>query len=54
MESRHTIVCCAAQEAGTPHRGYVDRKEKNVIVTPLYLGDSLSDWNQFATELPAS
>ena len=44
--SRHTIVCRAAQEAGAPHREYIDRKNENVIFTPLYLGDHLSDWNQ--------
>ena len=44
--SRHTVVCRAAQEAGTPHREYIDRKNENVIFTPLYLGDHLSDWNQ--------
>ena len=43
---RHTIVSRAAQEAGAPHRGYIDRKKENVIFTPLYLGDTLSDWNQ--------
>ena len=36
----------AAQEAGTPHREYIYRKKENVIFTPLYLGDPLSDWNQ--------
>ena len=46
MVSRHTIVCRAAQEAGAPHREYIDRKNENVIFTPLYLGDHLSDWNQ--------
>ena len=45
-KSRYTIVCRAAQEAGTPHHGYIDRKKENVIFTPLYLGDPLSDWNQ--------
>ena len=44
--SRHTVVCRAAQEAGAPHREYIDRKNENVIFTPLYLGDHLSDWNQ--------
>ena len=44
--SRHTIVCCVAQEAGVPHRGYIDRKKENVIFTLLYLSDPLSDWNQ--------
>ena len=44
--SRHTVVCCAAQEAGAPHREYIDRKNENVIFTPLYLGDHVSDWNQ--------
>ena len=41
--SRHTVVCRAAQEAGAPHREYIDRKKENVIFTLLYLGDSLSD-----------
>ena len=44
--SRHTVVCRAAQEAGAPHREYIDRKNENVIFTPLYLGDHLSDWHQ--------
>ena len=44
--SRHTIVCRAAQEAGAPHCEYIDRNKENVIFTPLYLGDTLSDWNQ--------
>ena len=44
--SRHTIVCRAAQEAGASHCGYIDRKKENIIFTPLYLGDTLSDWNQ--------
>ena len=39
-------VCRAAQEASAPHRGYIDRKKENVIFTPLYLGDPLSDWIQ--------
>ena len=46
FKSRHTVVCRAAQEAGAPHREYIDRKNENVIFTPLYLGDHLSDWNQ--------
>ena len=41
--SRHTVVCRAAQEAGAPHREYIDRKKENVIFTLLYLGDGLSD-----------
>ena len=41
--SRHTVVCCAAQEAGTPHREYIYRKKVNVIFTLLQLRDSLSD-----------
>ena len=40
------VVCHAAQEAGAPHREYIYRKKENVIFTPLYLGDPLSDWNQ--------
>ena len=27
-------------------REYIDRKNENVISTPLYLSDHLSDWNQ--------
>ena len=48
------IVCCAAQEAGTPHHGYIDRKKENVIshlcisVIP-YLIET-----KFATEFPTS
>ena len=45
-KSRHTIVCRAAQEAGAPHSEYIDRKKENIIVTLLYLGDPLFDWNQ--------
>ena len=43
--SRHTIVCRAAQEAGTPHHEYIDRKKENVIFTPMYLGDTLVEPN---------
>ena len=46
VTSRHTAVCRAAQEAGAPHREYINRKNENVIFAPLYLGDNLSDWNQ--------
>ena len=46
IRSRHAILCRAAQEAGTPHLGYIGRKKENVIFTPLYLGDPLSDCNQ--------
>ena len=34
-ESRHTIVCRAAQEAGAPHREYISRKKGNAIFTPM-------------------
>ena len=34
-ESRHTIVCRAAQEAGAPHREYINRKKENAIFTPM-------------------
>ena len=44
--SRQTVVCRAAQEAGAPHREYINRKKVNAIFTPLYLSDPLSDWNQ--------
>ena len=33
--SRHTIVCRAAQEAGAPHREYINRKKENAIFTPM-------------------
>ena len=46
FESAISIVCRAAQEAVAPHRGYTDRKKENIIFTPLYLSDTLSDWNQ--------
>ena len=39
-------MCRAAQEAGDPHRGYIDRKKENIIFIPMYLGDTLFDWNQ--------
>ena len=39
------IVCHAAQEASVPYHGYIDRKKENVIFTPLYLSDPLSDCN---------
>ena len=45
-QSRHTIVCRAAQEASAAHHGDNGRKKENVIFIPLYLSDSLSDWNQ--------
>ena len=44
-------MCRAAQEAGAPHREYINRKKENVIFTLLYLGDTVS---KFAAELPAS
>ena len=47
--TRHTIR--AAQEAGTPHHGYIERKKENIIFTPLYLGDTLSDWDISLVEL---
>ena len=28
------VVCRADQEAGVPHREYIDRKNENVIFTP--------------------
>ena len=40
------MVCRAALKSGAPHRGYIDRKKENVIFTPLYLVDTLSDYNQ--------
>ena len=33
-ESRHTVVCRAAQEAGAQPREYIDRKKENAIVAP--------------------
>ena len=33
--SRHTIVCRAAHEAGTPHHEYINRKKENMIFTPM-------------------
>ena len=35
QESRHTLVCCAAQEARVPHHEYIDRKKENVIFTHM-------------------
>ena len=35
VESRHTVVCRAAQEAGAPHREYINRKKENTIFTPM-------------------
>ena len=34
--SRHTIVCRAAQEAGAPHREYINRKKENAIFTQFH------------------
>ena len=34
-ESRHTVVCRAAQEAVASHREHIDRKTKNVIFTSI-------------------
>jgi len=36
-QSRHTVVCRAAQEAIVSHRVYIDRKTKNVIFTYVVL-----------------
>ena len=33
--SRYTVVCRAAQEAGAPHREYINMKKENAIFTPL-------------------
>ena len=44
-------MCREAQEAGVPHRGYIDRKKENVIFTLLHLGDLLSDWNQICNRV---
>ena len=33
-ESRHTVVCHAAQEAGAQPREYIDRKKENAIFAP--------------------
>ena len=33
-QSRHTVVCCAAQEAGAQPREYIDRKKENAIFAP--------------------
>ena len=35
MRTRHTVVCCVAQEASMPHCEYINRKKENVIFTPL-------------------
>ena len=44
--SRHTIVCRAAQEAGVPHCGYIDRKKMSfshhcISVIPIRLEPNL-------------
>ena len=52
--SRHMVVCHAAQEAGAPHREYINRKKENAIsnlcssVIPNPIG------TKCATEVPAS
>ena len=51
--SRHTVVCRAAQEAGAPHREYIDRKKMSfshlcISVIPYPIGIKL------ATELSDS
>ena len=33
-QSRHTVVCRAAQEAGAQPREYIDRKKENAIFAP--------------------
>ena len=45
------MVCHVAQEAGAPHHGYIGRKKENVIFTPLYLSDTLSNWNQICCRI---
>ena len=52
--SRHTVVCRAAQEAGAPHREYIDRKNENVIFTPCISVITYRIGTKFATQLPAS
>ena len=52
--SRHTVVCRAAQEAGAPHREYIDRKKENVIFTLCISVMAYPIETKFAAELPAS
>ena len=52
--SRHTVVCRAAQEAGAPHREYIDRKNENVIFTLCISVITYLIGTKFATQLPAS
>ena len=35
--------CVVRPKNPAPHRVYIDRKKENVILTPLYLSDTLSD-----------
>ena len=53
-ESRHTVVCCAAQEAGSPHHKYINRK--NVIFTPTVCSSVIPYpiGTKFAREVSAS
>ena len=52
--SRHMMMCRAAQEAGAPHIGYIDRKKEAsfshfcILVIPYLIG------TKFAAELPVS
>ena len=54
IKSRNMVVYRMAQEAGVPHREYIDRKKENAIFThicssviPYPIGP------KFATEVPA-
>ena len=33
--AQQTSMCRAAQEAGAPHREYINRKKENAIFTPM-------------------
>ena len=47
-----TVVCREAQEAGAPHREYIDKKE-NVISHICSSVISYQIGTKFATEVPA-
>ena len=52
QRSRHTVVCCAAQEASAPHREYIDRK-KEMRFSPLCSSVILHPiGTRFAAEVP--
>ena len=57
LVSRHTIVCRAAQEAGAPHREYINRLTGRKKTQFSHLCSSVIPYpigNKFARDMPPS